>query len=422
VICSKYTAVLFLVLLLMLRCIPAYAMVPGSIVTKSSGSFTIKVNDGTAATNIAPVSSNIVSSPPLPGLAGYWDFDEGSGQTAVDKTGNGNNGILSSGVQRTSGKIGSGVQFDDVNDYVKVSNRTGINFSNDFTIAMWINASDWKSGEPLFSNGLVRIFHRGDFAGDVVYFLIKITSKESPGDSSWNGWAGVKTSQPLSENNWHSLIAVKSGNNMTMYLNGVKSGDVDVLAGYSTDNSGPGNLFIGGNGGTNFNGIIDEVKLWNRALTADEVQNAYPYPPMLLPIGNMTVNEESSLRFTVVATDIYDSNLSYSASGIPQGASYSPLPIQEIFPPYSSGQKFSWTPSSEQVGTYTVCFSVSNGASNTSECVKITVKANCLLHDSGSSPGYICRGDGVSTENVTLLYGANVKSASDPRGGRSWLP
>ena len=141
----------FVILSLLFLCTPANAMVP-------------------TTSNIAAVSTNVTLAPPLAGLAGYWDFDEGSGQTAADKTGNGNNGILSSGVQWTSGKFGSGVQFDDVNDYVKVTNRTGFNFNDDFTVALWINSSDWKSSEPLFSNGLVRIFHRGDWAGDVVVF------------------------------------------------------------------------------------------------------------------------------------------------------------------------------------------------------------------------------------------------------------
>ena len=170
-------------------------------------------------------------------------------------------------------------------------------------------------------------------------------------------------------------------------------------------------------GHTNFNGMIDEVRIWNRALTANEVQNLYHYPPMLLPIGNITVNEESSLRFTVVAMDAYNSTLSYSVSNIPQGASFSPLSTQEIFPPYSSGPKFSWTPSSEQVGTHTMCFSVSNGASSDSECITITVKKNCLLHASDCPSGFVCRGDGVCTENVRRLYGADAKPTSDPLGG-----
>jgi hypothetical protein len=203
---------------------------------------------------------------------------------------------------------------------------------------------------------------------------------------------------------------------MTIYLNGVKSGEVDVLTGFSTDNSGLGDLFIGGDGSTNFNGIIDEVRIWNRSLTANEVQNSYPYPPMILPIGNMTINEESSLRFTVVAMD-NNSNLLYSVSNLPLGASFSPLSTQESFPPYSSGPKFSWTPSSSQVGTHSLCFSVSNGVSSDSECITITVKKNCLLYESLCPSDSICRGDGVCTENVNRLYGADAKPTSDPLGG-----
>jgi uncharacterized protein YneR len=383
----------------------------------SNDSFTFKVNNGTTVSNIAPVSINVTSAPPLAGLVGYWDFDEGAGRMVVDKTGNRNDGIPNSGVSWASGKFGSGVQFDDINDYVVVTNRSGFNFSTDFTVALWVNPTNWNVSESLFSNGLFRIYHRGDWDGDSVYFLIKINSTENPGDSAWDSWGGVKTSQPLSENNWHSLIGIKSGDNMAIYLDGLKSGEVDVLSGYSTDNSDPGDLFIGGDGRTNFNGVIDEVKIWNRALTENEVQKAYTYPPMLLPLGNITVNEKSSLRFTVIATDVNNSSLSYSVSNLPQEASFSPLPTQEIFSPYSSGQKFSWTPSSEQIGTHTLCFSVSNGPSNSSECITITVTKNCLLNTSESPSGFVCLGDGKYAENVTRLYGADAKPTSNPLGG-----
>jgi len=155
----------------------------------------------------------------------------------------------------------------------------------------------------------------------------------------------------------------------------------------------------------------------NKTVVAVDGNATHYYPPVLLPIGNITINEESSIRFTVVATDRNNSTLSYSASNIPPGASFSPLPTQEIFPPYSSGQKFSWTPSVGQTGMHTICFSVSNGGSSDSECITITVQKNCLLSVPGCQRGFVCRGDGVCTENVNRLYGADAKPDSDPLGG-----
>ena len=357
------------------------------------------------------------ATPSPVGLMGYWDFNEGSGQIADEKTVNGNNGVLSSGVQWTSGKFGTGTKFDSVNDYVKVTSRTGLNFNGDFTVSMWVNPTDLKENEPLLSNGLVRMYHRGDYAGDNFFFLVKIKSTNSPGDSAWSGWAGVKTLQPLNDNKWHSLIGVKSGNTLTMYLDGVKTSKVNVLSGYSTDTASLSDLYIGGDGRTNFNGIIDDVRIWNRALTATEIQTAYNYPPMIMPIGDNTVTEGSSLRFTLVTMDAYNSKLSYSASNLPAGASFSPLSTQEFFPPYSSGATFSWTPSSGQVGTHTVCFSVSNGTLSNRECTTITVNKNYLLHPSDCPSGFVVRGDGVCTENVMSEYGAGAKPTSEPLGG-----
>jgi hypothetical protein len=140
-------------------------------------------------------------------------------------------------------------------------------------------------------------------------------------------------------------------------------------------------------------------------------------PPRLLPIGDRTATEGTSLRFTVVATDADDNPVSYSACNLPSGAGFSPLPTQEIFRPYSSGAKFSWTPSSSQVGTHTLCFSASDGASSTSECISIAVSKNYLLHPSDCPSGSVVRGDGACTENVKRVYGADAKPTSDPLGG-----
>ena len=92
-----------------------------------------------------------------------------------------------------------------------------------------------------------------------------------------------------------------------------------------------------------------------------EIAPPVNHPPVLNSIGNKQVNENQLLTFTISATDPDGDSLTYSASGLPAGASF-------------SGTKFSWTPTYEQSGSYSVTFTVSDGHSGTAtETITITV-------------------------------------------------
>lgn len=83
-------------------------------------------------------------------------------------------------------------------------------------------------------------------------------------------------------------------------------------------------------------------------------------PPVLAPIGNKSVNENSSLSFSVSATDADNDPITYSATGLPSGATF-------------SGQSFTWAPNYDQANTYNVTFIASDGIAQDSETITITV-------------------------------------------------
>ncbi|MFA6273175.1 MAG: putative Ig domain-containing protein [Candidatus Paceibacterota bacterium] len=100
-------------------------------------------------------------------------------------------------------------------------------------------------------------------------------------------------------------------------------------------------------------------------------------PPIFASIEAKTVNENAPLLFTLVATDVNEDTLTYSASGIPTGASFN-----------TSNKTFSWTPSYSQSGNYTVTFSVSDGKDGTdSKAVDIAV-TNTLAPCEGINPDF----------------------------------
>ncbi len=87
------------------------------------------------------------------------------------------------------------------------------------------------------------------------------------------------------------------------------------------------------------------------------------HPPVLAPIGAKSVVKMHTLSFTISATDPDKNPLTYSATGLPSGATFSP-----------STRTFRWTPTTSQVGTYYVTFKVSDGKLTDSERVTITVR------------------------------------------------
>lgn len=99
----------------------------------------------------------------------------------------------------------------------------------------------------------------------------------------------------------------------------------------------------------------NESVLWNGVWGLD-VDLYIHHPPVLSPIGNKTVNESSLLAFTLNATDMDNDTITYSASGLPTGASLN-----------SSSGAFSWTPNYSQSGTYYVTFTASDGDVETTD-------------------------------------------------------
>ncbi len=84
--------------------------------------------------------------------------------------------------------------------------------------------------------------------------------------------------------------------------------------------------------------------------------------PVLDPIGDRTVDENKSVSFNVVGHDSVGDNLTYSATGLPAGATFN-----------SATGAFSWTPTFNQAGTYPITFTVSDGSLTASETITITV-------------------------------------------------
>ena len=211
-----------------------------------------------------------------PDLIGEWHFDEGSGTTAHDSSEYGNNGTLTNMDPATDwvdGKIGDyALDFDGTNDYVDCGNDLPLNITEAITIMIWIKPA--VAGEGGQNAGPVCKAESGvDWSWQLRY--------NAPGDGNYMGfqfngdpegstWVSVK--QNLSPGEWYHIAGTFDGTDVKCYLNGVEK-DTNQI---SAIKGGSSTLFIGQDGWNSiFNGVIDEVKIYNRALSEEEIKADY---------------------------------------------------------------------------------------------------------------------------------------------------
>jgi len=213
------------------------------------------------------------------GLVGYWKFNEGSGTTAHDSSVNNNTGTLN-GPSWVDGKYGKALGFDGIDDYVSIPTLYSSS-PDSLTVTAWIrsplNQSGYifyhgDNGEFLLHNG--ERLRDGPVSGrypDLASFSVKIQGT----------WYDVYSS-PLTPNTWHHIAGVWiKGVSLKIYVDGVLAGENTAIPDshlYDPGSSyGPsiGVYKRGTEPDTFFEGLIDEVMVYNRALSAEEVKALY---------------------------------------------------------------------------------------------------------------------------------------------------
>ncbi|MDO8460700.1 MAG: LamG-like jellyroll fold domain-containing protein [Nanoarchaeota archaeon] len=215
------------------------------------------------------------------------DSSYGENSTRVyDFSGNGNNGTVNGSTWNSSGKLNGGYSFDGVNDYIDAGNGASLNITTAITLGAWVyptaNGSYLRivakyGDSPKFSYVLGR--HE-----TAVYFALFIQG----GAQTYFGTAG---NVPL--NVWSHVIATWDGATMRAFVNGVDTGVTRSFTGPIATNDVSVKMGAAPPAEYPFNGIIDEVAIWNRSLSASEILSIYKRGALRLNLSVQSCNDSA---------------------------------------------------------------------------------------------------------------------------------
>jgi hypothetical protein len=222
------------------------------------------VRDLAGNTMASPVLTPVIYSPDIEdGLVARWSFDEGTGATAFDSASTNHAAI--SGATWGNGVSGPAVTMDSANDYINAGTLDPS--ASDLTLSLWVN---WRGPSGGYQ---VIMAKREQWAAASMrwqfYRHVDGTLRfERQGVSASFGMGIPQT------NTWCHLSVTKSGSNVTLYVNGSAAATTRMSFGANAQaRMLIGNSQVGGS--ESFNGAIDEVRVYDRALSADEVQQVF---------------------------------------------------------------------------------------------------------------------------------------------------
>ena len=205
------------------------------------------------------------------GLVSFWTLDEADidGDTVKDIVGN-NHGTMSGRPKIVEGKINQALEFDGASSFVDCGGDESLNLTDALTIEVWMKPN--SAGEGGINAGPVcRAIAGGSWNWQLRYnapgSFMGFQFNAAPGGSTW-----ISVQENLKPGEWYHIIGTFDGSDIVCYLNAEEK-DRGSIAGI---NGSGDNFFIGQDGWVNvFDGVVDEVRMYNRALTPTEVRQNY---------------------------------------------------------------------------------------------------------------------------------------------------
>ena len=210
-----------------------------------------------------------------PTLIGYWSFDEGKGEVAKDSSANHQDGKVK-GAKWVKGKKGFGLKFDGIDDFVDCGK---FKLPSSFTMAAWVKV-EGKNIHPQTQKPAPQFFISKGFTTGLH------TTAGYPTSCYRLRLAGVipeyaAQTTGYDVTKWHHIVGVYSQNQAKIYVDGILAKSEVVKGNLKYDDPAPylQNLHLGSaHPFYPFCGILDEVKIWNRELSEEEIKNEAGLP------------------------------------------------------------------------------------------------------------------------------------------------
>jgi fibronectin type 3 domain-containing protein len=233
-----------------------------SLSINTSYSYIVRAQD--AAGNVGPYT-NVATAVTLstnPSLVAAYSFDEGTGTSVSDLSGHANNGTISNATWTTSGKFGKALVFNGTNSVVSIPDSASLRLTAGMTLEAWVNPTVVNSG-----------WRDVVYKGNDNYYLEGATPGGAPMIGMSVGASHVEAfgATALPAGVWTFLAATYDGANLRFYINGTQVASQPHTGDILTSNNP---LQIGGDSiyGQFFQGLIDEVRVYDTALTNGQIQ------------------------------------------------------------------------------------------------------------------------------------------------------
>jgi hypothetical protein len=216
----------------------------------------------------AVLTAAAVQAAAIPNLVAAYSLNEATSTTIFDNSGNTNNGTLLNGPTWVTGKYGSGVNFDGSNDFVQIADSASLDIAGPGTFSAWVKLGALNRWHGVVAKGNVNDDGRGQ------NYAIEITNTNDIQCFIGNGTAvnSVTSSTALPLNQFTHIACTWDGTSIKLYINGVLNTSATQTITPAANTSA---LYLGQYGGSvdQMLGALDEVRIYNRALTATEIQS-----------------------------------------------------------------------------------------------------------------------------------------------------
>jgi alpha-mannosidase len=239
--------------------------------------YSVAAFDAAGNTSASSASASATTAagtpPPTTGLVAAYRFGEGVGTSTADASGSGNGGALVNGpAWITGGKYGGAINFDGVNDYVRVAGSASLDLGRTGTVEAWVKLDTLGHWQGVVAKGSANTDPSHNYA-------IELSNANRWNCILGNGTSSLTLQSPSAPttNQYYHVACTWDGTTARLYVDGVLSVSSSQLV-TPTGNAAPLSLGQFGGDVDRLDGIIDEVRIYSRALSQAEIQNDMSAP------------------------------------------------------------------------------------------------------------------------------------------------